>query len=647
MKKVLLVYFFLLFALFLMAYFVKAPFIPTDEQYYVNFARCFVGIKENCVSKGVPFGFSFFLVPFVFIKDLHFQFSSMIFFNSFLISGVFFIAFYFFKKFQKRTLNSSIFLSSIITLLPSFFLAGKTVMTEPLFILFVGILFLMFYGLKEKDFSYKYFLIGFLSFLLFLIRLNGVIFLILSFLYLLFFVFPKNKKALLWFLLGIFPLFILKVIVQKFVFEDGVSLYGSSLNSFYSIVLSFSWLKNVFGYFVYTCIASFLVIPLFLVDFFRKRKFEKKTLLFLGAFFLNIFVVSILFENGDRFDHHFYGRYVDAFILPLMLVSFDYVFFREKNKNVDLLFVLFVFFVSFLFMYKPDQFERTNVYSVFPLLSFFKISSKGFFLGILFYLFVALVFYYLKYKPRFLILITIMIVSLSGYFFYFFEGVNGRKSEVNIPFYLNEISKDKEIIYVDRSLFHEYLFSAYSLFLPNILSLNDYSVLENLREGFLIAGKNLKMQNAYLLTFENHQNLALYTFDFDLYNRLKEEKKVVFDDVVNKDLSVAISKLFDFSFGRGRIVKFEVKNESDFPWVSYFPSRHSKHETHEISLREYCFDGDKIVGEKRRHFDSIIYPGGGQEFLFYTVLPVCSKITYDVVQEGYKGFLPLLEIDLK
>ncbi len=71
MKKVFAVYFLLLALLLVMAYFVKAPFIPTDEQYYVNFARCFVGIKEHCVSRGIPFGFSLFLIPFVFIKDLH------------------------------------------------------------------------------------------------------------------------------------------------------------------------------------------------------------------------------------------------------------------------------------------------------------------------------------------------------------------------------------------------------------------------------------------------------------------------------------------------------------------------------------------------------------------------------------------------
>ncbi len=571
----------------------------------------------------------------------------MIFFNSFIISGIYFVAYWYFSNIQKHKQGISIFLSAIITLLPSFFLAGKTVMTEPSFILMSGILFLLVKTLRGDSPWWKWFLVGFLSFLLFLIRLNGSIFLGLNFLYIALYFFPKNKKSLLWFLLGIFPLFVLKTFIQKYVFEDEVSLFYSTGVSIFQTIFSFLWLKNVFGYFVYVSIASFFTIPLFFVDFFRKRKFEPSTLVFLFAFLFNILLISIVFQNGDRFDHHFYGRYIDAFILPLMLVSFDSLFVREKHRNIDLLVVLLVFLLSLLFMYKPDQFERTNVYSVFPLLSFFEVSSKGFFLGIMFYLLSALVFYYLKYQSRFLILTTIIFVSLSGYFIYFFDGAIGRRSEVNIPFYLNDISKDKDLIYVDRSLFHEYLFSAYSLFLPNIVSLNDYSVLENLKEGFLISEKNFNLKNAYLLTFENHQNLALYTFDFDLYNRLKEEKKVVFDDVVTKDLSVAILKLFDFSFGRGRIVKFEVKNESDFPWVTYFPSRHSKFETHEISLREYCFDGDKIVGEKRRHFDSIIYPGRGQEFLFYTVSPVCSKITYDVVQEGYMGFTPILEIDLK
>lgn len=648
MKKVIFVYFLLLFVLLLMAYFIRVPLIPTDEQYYVNFARCFVGIKEHCVSRGVPFGFSFFLIPFVFIKDLSTQFTSMLFLNSFLISGVFFVAFYFFIKFQKRTLNSSIFLSSIITLLPSFFLAGKTVMTEPLFILLSGVLFLLFYGLKDKDFSYKYFLIGFLSFLLFLIRLNGVIFLILSFLYLLFFVFPKNKKALLWFLLGILPLFVLKIIVQKFVFEDIVSLYGSSLNSFVNIVFSFSWLKNVFGYFVYTCIASFFVIPLFLVEFFRKKKFDKKILLFISAFLLNIFVVSILFENGDRFDHHFYGRYIDGFLLPLILLSFDYVFLREKFKNNNLFFVFIIFFISFLLMYKPGFFERTNVYSIFPLLSFFEIFSKGgFCLGILFFSALAIVFYFFKYKKRFFIILTVICVSFSAYFLYFFEGSVGRKGEVFLPFYLNSISKENELIYVDKSIQHEYLISAYTFFLPNIHFITDYTEFQDLNHGFLISEKNLKIKNAFLLNYENHQNVALYTFDSELYNRLREENKVIIDDTINKDISLSISKLFDFSLGRARVVNFEVKNESDFPWVTYYPSRHSNFEAHDISLREYCFSGDIIVGEKRRQFDSVLFPGDSQNFFFYSLSPVCSKITYDVVQEGYKGFLPLLEIELK
>jgi hypothetical protein len=648
MKKVFFVYFLLLSAFVLMAYFVNVPLIPTDEQYYVNFARCFVGIKDNCVNNGVPFGLSFFLIPFVLIKDLSLQFSSMIFFNSMVASTVFFVSYWFFSKNLKREENESIFLSALVTLLPSFFLTGKTIMTEPLFIVFSGFLFLLVYSLKEKDLWWKYSLLGFVSFLLFLIRLNGIIFLVLSFIYVLFFVFPKSKKALFYFVVGVLPLFLLKMFIQRFVFEDMSSLYSSSLNSFFSVVFSFSWLKNFFGYVVYTSIASFFVVPFFVLDFFRKRKSSKKTLFFVVAFVLNVLLVSVLFENGDRFDHHFYGRYIDAFLLPLILLSLDFVYFEKKRKSANLFIVLGFFLFSFLFMYHPENFLGLNVYSIFPLMFFFEwFSSNGFYWGIVYISFFSLGFYLLRYRSKFFILSVLFFLSVSAYFSYFYSGSLSRNLEINLPFYLNNISNEKSNIYIKKSLFHEYLYAVYKFYLPNLVEFSNLDEISGVKDGFLLTEKAVDLNNAYLLNFENHQNIALYTFDFDLYSRLKEQKKVIFDDVLNEEVVSDISVVFDFSFQNIRILKFKVKNIGELPWITYFPSRHSKLQTHEVSLREYCFDGDEIVGEKRKRFDSVVFPGESQEFLFYTASPVCSKITYDVVQEGYKGFPPVLEIELK
>jgi hypothetical protein len=89
MRKVILAYLGVLILLLIMASFIRSTYFPTDEQFYINYAKCFVGIKDSCVFFGVPYGYSLFLIPFVFIEDVLFQYSAILFFNAFVLSGIF------------------------------------------------------------------------------------------------------------------------------------------------------------------------------------------------------------------------------------------------------------------------------------------------------------------------------------------------------------------------------------------------------------------------------------------------------------------------------------------------------------------------------------------------------------------------------
>jgi hypothetical protein len=206
-------------------------------------------------------------------------------------------------------------------------------------------------------------------------------------------------------------------------------------------------------------------------------------------------------------------------------------------------------------------------------------------------------------------------------------------------FFLIEISAN------DIYFLHSYLYILKNM--KKLFSAEDFC---NNKKGFLISSnKDIDCENAFLLTYENHQNIALYTFEKEIYEELRQKNRVIEkEDILNKDLRAEISVLKDLKFLNARFLEFSVKNITDEVWISYYASRHSRFEGNPIAVREYCLNSQgEVVGEKRRHFDSVVFPGQSQNFTFLTFKPVCSKMIFDVVQDGYSGFEPKFEIFLK
>jgi hypothetical protein len=429
-------------------------------------------------------------------------------------------------------------------------------------------------------------------------------------------------------------------------------MYEKFFSSFWIKFFSFSWIKNLLGFYVYIAFSTFFVVILFLVQYFKNFSFfkSKASILFVLTFIFNLLFISIFAESGYRFDQHFYGRYLEAFLLPVLLLSFDYIFnLKTKISHKTILFVLVFLLISLFFMYRFEDFVITHSYNMFPFIVFFEnFGLYSFCFLVVFYLFFSLFFCFSSFRYRLAFFILVSIISIGGFFSYFFRYSESLFLEAQIPVYLNKIGKTFSPVYFSGDESEMYLNAVYSYHFPNFRGKFDKSNLCLFRKGFLIASKNLDCKDAYLLTYENHKDFALYTFDKTLYEELSIKNRVVKEEMPDFALvKPEISVVFDFSFGRTRVLKFFVKNVGSIPWVTYYPSRHSFFEEHPFSLREYCFKGDEIVWEKRRRFDSVLFPGESQSFFFYTVSPVCSKITYDVVQEGYTGFEPVLEINLK
>lgn len=651
-KKVVLAYLGVLLALLLMAFYIKAPYIPTDEQFYINYARCFAGINNSCSYYGVPYGYSLVLIPFVFIKDAFVQFSSILYFNAFLVSGIFWLSYYYFRIIDSKNIDESIIFSLIISFFPGFFLIGKTVMTESIFILVLGITFLLLNWTLKKASYLNFFFLGFNAYYLFLIRANGIIVLFLFSILMIYLFFTKYRKYVWVFFLGILPLMFFDFYLRRFFFlkvDPYLLLNGKNL---FMNLFNLEWIRNLFGNLSYIFLSSFLIVPLFLLNFFKKIRisFNISNFVFISAFLANLILVSILLVGADRADHHMYGRYLDAFLLPVMLMSISFVFSKKNlRRKHDLFIILFVLLISILFMFKLGVIIDINFYNVLSFSWIFQFFHSWYiFLFVILYLPIS-VFLFFRKKTYIFILLLFFLNSIFSFYFYFYKEIDNKFTNNALSSYINEIKSNSSHLYFDSRVYDKYFYHLYWYYFPNFKKLPSSYDFCSLNNGFLITNKNFECKNAYLLSYENHVNIALYTFDEKIYSDFKSRNRVVFSDkpVLNSDLKADIQIAQDQKFLNFRFLKVLVKNPTEEVWINYWASRYSKYEVNPVAVREYCYKDNEIVGEKRLHFDEIMFPGDVQEFSYFFIKPVCSKLELSVVQDGYSAYEPSIDIILK
>jgi hypothetical protein len=243
---------------------------------------------------------------------------------------------------------------------PGFFLIGKTVMTETFFIVILGITSLILHRAVLKPSLVNFFFLGFNSYLLFMIRGNGIIVIFVFSVLMAYFSFAKYRRFVTAFIVGILPLFLLDFVLRKYFFTTSEPVLLRHGNEMFRNLSNFEWIRNFFGNLTFVYFSTLFLVPIFLVNFFSKIKkiVNLVDIVFISIFFINVLVISLMMLGGYRADHHFYGRYMEAFLLPIFLPSINVYFsenFKFNHKEICsfiggfCLFTVFLMYGSFFF----------------------------------------------------------------------------------------------------------------------------------------------------------------------------------------------------------------------------------------------------------------------------------------------------------
>lgn len=612
-------YIFLLGLSLFFSYKMTVPLVPTDESCYLYYAKCFASLDGYCSVQTCAYGYSFLLAPLSWVGNVLLRYKLALFLNSLIASFVFWLSYFYLKKRDKFDEITNSLISFVVASYPAVILSGNTMMTESLFIFVNLLIFVLLYFALRKPSALKFFFFAFIVFFSFLIRGNALISLGFALLLCVYLFFTKYRKYLLYAFFGFLFAFILKFFVEVYFFSGDIVYGAKPLFSFFDNLSDlYLFFPILFGQLFYISLSSFFIIPFLFFYYFQKffdRNFwSKKSLIenlpyifVLFVFLANWILLSLLAIGGDRGDQFFYGRYLEGYIAPLLLVGLEFLFsydYKKVKKDV-LIFVLVFFSLSFFLV---NIFEFSNV-NEFNILSFVWLMNVDILNNVLFIfagfsLLIFLVYLSFGRKKLFLLLLSLsfLLISYSAYLNYFYEGARFRPQYSVIPQYLS--SHDlHEKLYFDENFYDEYQYFLYKFMnIESGIEKFDFYDCDFL-DGKLVVSSKIGFDEicdgAKLLALENHRDIGLWRIssaeDFDLND---------FSGVLT-DFSLE----FELLEQDDDYIKFIVRNTGSEPWLNWWGIQHSYFSSPVRIALKWLGDDGELIEEGRIELERTVFPG--------------------------------------
>ena len=521
-------------------------YLKMSESFFYDFSFKVHGFFTGQFHPLYPFMISIGQI----FKDNNLVYLSIKIINSILSSLIIFPAYYLSKEFLSE--KKSLFISILISLLPSSFALTSYIMAENLFYsLFLFSLYFIYKAFNERKLKYHILTGGFIG-LAYLTKINGAILIALLILLIVFDVFNKkfDKKSLLSILiilLIILPLLlsqfgIFKVYLAKFgLIEDIYLPLQETKLTERSFVFS-QFFMLFFAYFGFIISGSgFIFLPSTILSF--KIKTAELNLFRKISIFIIILTLIVVANNNARIIRDFIfknevfkfggdilGRYVDPIIPVVMILGFIGIEHYLKNKNELNLFLskkriaIFVV-IGFLLIPISIYFAFNNFFpfnnvslTIFGVVNYFidlilKWEILHFILILIIFISAVLIGYFalkkFDYKKIISFLLIIFILNLVitlGVINYASRTSWYYNSEQRqLALYLNSIDKERSNILIDEKSYGDLGGEIYD---PNVLwagtNESKYTILGYWLNDNLIIGNinNLENVNYVISTYK-------------------------------------------------------------------------------------------------------------------------------------------------
>ena len=665
--SVFIVFLFLFTVSLIVSLSISTPIIPSDEAYYMYYARCFSGIIDNCSLFGAPYGFSLFVVPLMWIKNPLILFKMVLFLNTLFSSLVFIFVYFIVSKLEKFKKSENILIAFLVSLYPQIFMSGNIMMSEALFILnsVVVIFFLIkVFDSKKKHVWYNYFLFGFFSAYAFLIRGNSLVLLCASIILLLFLFCKLRYRKILFGFLGIFVLLGLHLFIKLyfFSFTDDYALNATTLLLFKSRTF-IEFFRVLGGHIFYNFLSTFLISFFSIVFLFKLLKerffigkvdYKKYILFFMLFVFFSNFILLVLGNTSDymyhRMDSYFFGRYIEGFIVFSLIPGLIYLFSKKSTWrwfNYSFFVLLFLFCISFFYLFLMKlrfvEFSILNftpLYNLFGEMSFVKIF-------LFFFPFILLLYFGLKYSKKVFLILLISFYVLLNFFIY---NLYYQRSFDSLYQYRNyyELSVFNDLddypIYFDFKFYHEYSYSIYRFLFPDFdkFSLSRWLDCDSISDGIIFTRKKDFLDycpDAKLIIYENHKDIAAYTLSNEIYNELRD-RNLVFENVPDRltDINSRIELLGRYKKWGNDYLKIRVYNDSSQPWLNWWGLQYTEYKNPVRLGMLWLDENGDIVKEERMELLRTIFPREYVDFDIKIEEPFSNKLRVSMVQDGHVWF---------
>ena len=342
--------------------------ICPDEMGYWTVGAWINGLDWSSVMSNSPYygwGYGILLTPLFFLEDSIKMFYGAEILNIILINITYFI-FMDLIRISNMTTNKSIIIvmPAIILLYPSNIVYSHTSMSEVLILcIFIATLDLYYRFVNKPSFLLESLLLFLCVYSISVHFRNLVIVAIISLFVFIMFIRKelKFKYLVLWLagiLLGYFGIMIIKdlLINAEYLADTGVyNTMNDNIGGYISTIrniISIRGVQSIISKFLYIFCASFGLFC-FGAIWIVKKLIDRKDIYFwsciLGISVCMIVATGLISVQNERIDSALYGRYMEIYVLPIILVALVMIADNEKIKNSNIVFIFSMGIIAFLF----------------------------------------------------------------------------------------------------------------------------------------------------------------------------------------------------------------------------------------------------------------------------------------------------------
>lgn len=402
---------------FLISFRYNTPHIFFDESVYYRLAHHFIRTFnfdiDTSFIHSYPPGYSILLSPATLAEYTQTSYRIILFINSVLNASVFVFAYVLLERLTHKEgrRGENIFFALFISLIPSVLPYTFVMMSENLYIpLFMVFLMLLYKSLEAFEGGEEWggvdIAVGLVLGYLMLTRVQAIIPIIaLAILYIYMMIRTKEyrqvfKKILLnglgFLLITIYPYAVGKISEANAINDYGSSDYvGRFLSMFVSFSAFMTFIKLVLSETSYVFATTYGVFfILFIASFIRvlKKAVKKDDMdaydLLTGFFMLTligsiILTVTHMFPDhvAGRAGYNIFGRYLDPYIPPLLLLGFVEYRRKEEYDKKGLYYIAFILSIVFTVHFVYEGYKFPNMYGVFYVEEFRRYVSAKFFIA--------------------------------------------------------------------------------------------------------------------------------------------------------------------------------------------------------------------------------------------------------------------------